>query len=513
MEESPKKTKKGFIITIICVIVVLAAAVAAYFIIQDLNQRNSAYMAEQAQKEQTRQEIINSGVFHEGITIGGMDVSGMTKDLAKAALRASQDGSSNFVLTLDGQSYTLKAADLGIEYQYDQVIDEAFNVGREGDYDTLMKLMEDLKTNGKDFPVPSTINEATAQTAIANFAAGVDVPAVNATIKLGEGNKVEYVPEQNGVQVDQAALYNTLAERVNNKDYSPIDVPAKVTEPDLKIDELKSKMVKRSEAWTSFAEGHYSRATRVFNITKAAGLVNGTVLKPGQVFSMNGTLGPRTYGLGWKPAPAIIDGGASTEDQAGGGVCQVATTLYDAVLKADLQIVSRRGHSVKLGYVGGGLDATINTGTIDFQFKNNTDSDLLIVAYVADKKVHMELYGEAFTGDFDEIRLTSKHLGAVSPSLPMKVTVDETKAPGYKETVVERSNGSKWAGYKNYYKDGKYLRTVQIDTTIYKAQRGEMIVGPEATPTPTKTTKPTAKPGTTSASPTSAGTPPATTTS
>jgi hypothetical protein len=90
---------------------------------------------------------------------------------------------------------------------------------------------------------------------------------------------------------------------------------------ELKIDELKSKMVKRADAWTSFAEGHYSRATRVFNITKAAGLVNDTVLKPGQVFSMNGTLGPRTYGLGWKPAPAIIDYGQLISRKAGERCC------------------------------------------------------------------------------------------------------------------------------------------------------------------------------------------------
>ena len=88
--------------------------------------------------------------------------------------------------------------------------------------------------------------------------------------------------------------------------------------------------------------------------------------------SCNDLLGPRYEKYGWQMAPAVIEGGAATEDQPGGGVCQVSTTMYNAVLMGDYQIVYRQAHSSRLSYVKGGLDATINTGTIDFKWSNNT---------------------------------------------------------------------------------------------------------------------------------------------
>ncbi|MBQ9942026.1 MAG: VanW family protein, partial [Christensenellaceae bacterium] len=262
--------------------------------------------------------------------------------------------------------------------------------------------------------------------------------------------------------------------------------------PEVTTEELKEKMVLRASFDTSFST---STANRKHNVKKAAGLLNGTVLKPGEEFSMNGVLGTRTYAAGWKAAPAIVKGGGDTELQAGGGVCQVSTTLYNAVLMADLEITDRRGHSSRVSYVDGGLDATINsTGNIiDFKFKNNTASDILIVSYTKDNRVYTEVYGEPFSGDFDEIRLSSKRIGTVQPVGEGKITVDPTKKPGYEEIVIERKTGTRWQSYKHYYKDGKLVRTENIDVTTYKAHAGEKIVGPEATPTP-EPEKPTTKP-------------------
>ena len=220
--------------------------------------------------------------------------------------------------------------------------------------------------------------------------------------------------------------------------------------------------------------------------------MNATVLAPGEVFSTNECLGDRTYANGWEPAPAIV--GGTTEDQAGGGVCQVSTTLYNAVVKADLEIVYRRGHSGTVGYIPRGLDATINTGTIDFQFKNNTSSEILLISYLKDKNVCIDVYGEAFaTDEYDEIKLTSKQIKTISPPGKMKETVDKSKKPGYREVVIKRKSGSMWQSYKHYYKDGQLVKTEELDTTTYRAYAGEVIVGPEKakeTKEPDKTKKP-----------------------
>ena len=489
------KSKKGIILAVISAVVVVAAAVAAYFIIAN----NKAMAAQQAKEEEARLAIVNSGVFHEGITIGGVDVGGLTKEEARAKLEESEKEITQgirFQLNCNGQIAEISSLGMGIVFDYDAALDAAFQEAREGDLESLRAEVAKLKEEGKDFPLDFQVDEAATRALIAQYAATIDQEAVDATVQLSDG-KVQYVEDKQGIKVDQEALYNLLLERIMQKDFSVIEVPAEVTEPAVTLEQIQGKMVKRSDAMTKLT-GNYARDTRVYNVKKATNLVNGTVLHPGETFSMNDTLGPRTYARGWKPAPAIIDGGARSEDQAGGGVCQVSSTLYNAVLKADLQIVYRRAHSNKLGYVAGGLDATINTGTIDFKFKNNTKTDILIVGYVKNNEVHFEIHGEPFSGDFDEIRLSSKYIGAVKPEGEMKVIVDETKAPGYKKIDVARRNGAKWQAYKHYYKDGKLLRTVTIDTTTYRAQRGEMIVGPDtaadATPTPVVTPKPTATP-------------------
>ncbi len=229
------------------------------------------------------------------------------------------------------------------------------------------------------------------------------------------------------------------------------------------------------------------------NIKKAVGIINGYVLAPGEEFSTNTVLGPRTYALGWEPAPAIVRGGS--EDQAGGGVCQVSTTMYNAVLKADLEIVHRRGHSLQLGYVDGGLDATINTDTIDFIYKNNTAHNVYIFCWVdgSDKKVRFEIYRMPFSGDYDEIKLSSEKVETLRPDGEMLITVDMSKPPGYKEQVVGRRDGSVYKTYKHFYKNGKEVGVPElIAKTVYKAYAGEMIMGPEpvSTPTPAPTPMP-----------------------
>jgi vancomycin resistance protein YoaR len=222
----------------------------------------------------------------------------------------------------------------------------------------------------------------------------------------------------------------------------------------------------------------YNRSSRVANIIKAVDIINGYLLLPDSVFSANTVIGPRTYDLGWQPAPAIVRGGS--EDQAGGGVCQVSTTLYNAVLKAGLEIVDRRGHSIKLSYVAGGMDATINTGTIDFVFRNNTGSNAYIFCWVDSigMEVHFEIYREAFPDTYDEIRLTSEKVETLYPSGDVLVTVDTGKPSGYREVVQKRRNGSVYKSYRHYYKDGKEVGKPElIATTKYKAYSGEIIVG------------------------------------
>lgn len=505
MENTPvKKNKKGLIITIVSVVLLILVAVVAYFIVTDINERNRLEQEELARQAQVVDSIINSGVYHEGITINGVDVGGMTKEQAKEAVDSYISKTNNGLsipLTLNDQSYSISGDKLGITYNEDEILEEAYNVAREGDYETLTAKIDDLKLNGQNFDMSFTCAQESVQAAVAELAKEADTEAKNATFqvdteKVATVSNIEdaltYIDEVNGIAVDQTALAAAIVEHVNKGDFSAIEIPAQETPAEITVQDLKGNFTKRASASTSYAKSPYNRASRVKNLEKATGLLNATVLAPGEVFSTNECLGDRTYANGWEPAPAIV--GGTTEDQAGGGVCQVSTTLYNAVVKADLEIVYRRGHSGTVGYIPRGLDATINTGTIDFQFKNNTSSEILLISYLKDKNVCIDVYGEAFaTDEYDEIKLTSKQIKTISPPGKMKETVDKSKKPGYREVVIKRKSGSMWQSYKHYYKDGQLVKTEELDTTTYRAYAGEVIVGPEKakeTKEPDKTKKP-----------------------
>ena len=511
MEESAKKSKKKLVIILISIGAALILAVAAYFIVTDINLRN--------EQEAERLSVVESDTFLEGVAVNGIGIGGLTMEEAQKKLEGAQADmlkDATFRLTYDTTTATVTPEELGMHIDFQPALEEAFGLARDGDYNSVMQIVNETRENGRNFEAPMAYDEASLDQLVSKLAGQIDQPAVSAELALSEDKtEMEYTEEQKGLAVDKAKLKELLQQKLADGDYSDAQIPVNVTEPEVTAEELAQSITKRSHASTSFASGSNDRDTRVYNIKKASGLINGVIVKPGETFSMNDTLGPRTYALGWKPAPAIIEGGAKTEDQAGGGVCQVSSTLYNAVLMADLEIVDRRPHSRKLGYVGGGLDATINTGTIDFKWKNNTEHDIVIMSWVEGKEIFVEIYGESFGDEFDEIRLSSEQVRTIYPSGDVEVEVDETKKPGYKETYSSRRNGSEWKSYKHYYKDGKKVRTEFVATSKYKAVRGKIIVGPEEeeatapavtatpgatkTPTVTKAPEPTKAPEVTKA--------------
>ena len=142
-----------------------------------------------------------------------------------------------------------------------------------------------------------------------------------------------------------------------------------------------------------------------------------------------------------------------------------------------------------------GLDATINSvgNIIDFKFKNNTQTDVIIFAWTSGNTVYFKVYRCQFdTDEYDEIRLSSKKIGTIYPDGEMEEELDPTLPAGSEEIVVERKNGERWQSYKNYYKDGKLVRTEELAVSTYSAFNGKKLVGPSPTPT----IEPTATPAT-----------------
>ncbi|MDL2235616.1 VanW family protein [Christensenellaceae bacterium OttesenSCG-928-L17] len=446
-----------------------------------------------ANEEEQLEDLLHDATFAEGISISGIPVANMTYATARNALlevEASRAGEMQFVLHGRENSLTLTHADFDVRFDTEEILQEAIALGNTGTKREREAAREELLASPRAYDIAATVDTAPAAKQIARFALTFDTAPVDATVEMDMHVQgfFSYTEGIAGETLDQAALLAELQRRVDAGEYGEVELPLLLEEPAVSIETLQATLGLRAKAETSFKKAPYNRDDRVYNVKKAAGFVNGTVLKPDEVFSTNDTLGPRTYELGWKPAPAYVSG--TTEDQAGGGVCQVSSTLYAAVVKADLEIVHRRNHSSPVGYIDRGLDATINTGTIDFQFKNNTGADIYIFAYTidsadekvpegkSDKTIHIEIYGGPFPEEYDEIRLSAEKTETLSPSGEMEIIVDTTKAWDFVEETVERRNGSVYQSYKHYYKDGVEVKKESLAKSTYRAYAGKRIVGP-----------------------------------
>ena len=187
---------------------------------------------------------------------------------------------------------------------------------------------------------------------------------------------------------------------------------------------------------------HTNDSNRNTNLRQACKALNGTLVRPGETFSYNATLGERTEKKGYKPAGAYS--GGKTVQTVGGGICQVSSTLYYACLKADLEIVERTAHGYTVSYMPYGMDATVSWGSLDYKFRNNTDYPIRIEAWVADGQVHVKL------------------IGTDTKDYYVKMTYETVEGPVEGKTVYE---DYKWNNPEGY-KDGDVIQTAYTGRTV-----------------------------------------------
>lgn len=225
---------------------------------------------------------------------------------------------------------------------------------------------------------------------VESFDALVYKDPVNARYEIN-GNTVDIVPGDTGrfINKEEAApLLQNVYEGCE-----PVRVPFYVSTPDVDAATLKEKLFETTLGSYSTSYGT-STANRCANIARAASLINGTVVAPGEVFSFNDTVGHRTKENGFYTAKEYVDG--QSVDGIGGGTCQVSSTLYSAVLYADMSIVERLNHMMTVGYIPLGQDATVADGGVDFKFKNSSDYPVKVSAYTSGATITVSIIGTAW---------------------------------------------------------------------------------------------------------------------
>ncbi|SHG56604.1 VanW like protein [Thermosyntropha lipolytica DSM 11003] len=195
----------------------------------------------------------------------------------------------------------------------------------------------------------------------------------------------EIIPEKYGVIIDVESTVNEVLRAGENEKISLKVIKIK---PRYSADDLQRADTVIG-SYCTFIAGSYARFN---NISLASKAINNTVVWPGEIFSFNNTVGPRTPERGYMPAPVIMMG--AMDFDYGGGVCQVASTLYNAALKAGLKIIERHMHSRRIHYVPEGMDATVDYGSLDLRFENNTAGPVIIKSAVKGGKLVVEIWGE-----------------------------------------------------------------------------------------------------------------------
>lgn len=248
--------------------------------------------------------------------------------------------------------------------------------------------------------------------------------AADAYVERDEQGKVQIVPHVVGIDFDAAWAQEQFDGAAEG---TVVQIPLTVTVPEVTENALQSKLFRDviGECNTNIGGTEY----RLNNVIVAAKAMDGVILMPGDVFSYNETLGPRTEANGYLPAPAYI--GGKTVDDVGGGICQNSSTLYLAALRANLEIVERTNHMYTVGYVPDGLDATVAFNAIDFKFRNSTDYPIRMEAQVSGRKLFIKLYGT------DTEKVTVKMVTETLSTTPYTVTYKPDSKIAVGKTEVE----------------------------------------------------------------------------
>ena len=530
-----KKGKAGLIAAIIVVAVLLLGAGGGYgylYYTGYFKPHVEVTMADGSVAKLKAEDVYaelsqGAGTFYPGTFINNIDVSGMTVEQATEAVNKSlKDAKSpvdvNYNLKLDGKVYPLDFSDAKFEYNTKEVVEEAFAQHRaldETDYMSIIDVFnykEQLKNNPVNYETSYTVSiDGVSEKVHAILDPLIDQYSTVKDAEIGEFNpetkEFTITPEETGMTIDIDGAVEKVNELFANKEYTgSVVVPSIVKEPEITTEKIKANFGLIGEHSTKAS----NNANRNNNLNQACKNINGTILKPGEEFSFNKVVGQRTTKNGFKEATVIL--GGQYEQGLGGGVCQVSSTLYNAVLKSDLQVTKRTPHAWPSDYVLEGLDATVDWPNLDFKFKNNTDYQIIVVMWFEskDRTVHAQIYGKRLP-DEQTIVLRSDCVSSTNYG-ETEYVEDKTMEVGKTKVVRQAHQGKTIKTYKIWQdKDGKEVKRDFITTTTYgkygkrvsvgtkKADGTYATVDPKTgeikgtaspTPAPTKSSDPTKAP-------------------
>lgn len=423
-------------------------------------------------------------VFPEGISTDGKSLAGKTWEdaLHTAEEKVKKQADVSVALTIEDKKAETTARELGIHWSNQEEAKKELKSYVGGSLIRQYMNKKDLEKTPVDVTVQTAADPDKIRAFVDTHCDGVLAQSQDASIRRENGAFV-ITESVLGKVVDAdatASALNTAFERLKDS-IGEISVQAVIKEEQPKItsDDLKTIEDVLGICTTDFSSSGAARST---NLAVGAGKINGRVLMPGEVLSGYECLQPFTIENGYKTAAAYENG--QVVDSIGGGVCQIATTLYDAALQAEMEIVQRQNHSMIVTYVKPSMDAAIAGTYKDIKIKNNYSTPVYIEGYTSGKKLIFTIYGKDTRPSGRQVEYVSETVGTTNPGEPQMIT-DNSLAPGAKVKVQSAHTGYRSRLWKVVTVDGVEQERTLLNEDTYNASKAIYRVGPaQAAPVP-----------------------------
>ena len=420
--------------------------------------------------------------FLKGTMINGIDVSGMTKNQAENVISyslLSTRADIKLTLSYEDKTWTFAGSDFEVKDEVGPVLTEVMKVGHEGNFLQRYRDQNKIKKDGLAVNVSYKTVLGGLDEKIDQIASEIESP--------GEAPEIIFDPNADpmfslsegkpAIVVDRGKLLQLLDDGLEQEKNLSIEIPIIEIPYEIDEDALLSAITKRSSFSTNYSS---SSAERKNNVALALKAFNGQVFLPEEEVSFNTITGSRTLENGYKPANVILNG--AYVKGVGGGVCQASTTLYNALVLADIEILQVNHHSIPASYVPLSFDAMVSEGYSDLVFKNSLNAPIYIKTYSDDENVYVEIYGPKF--DNDKTIKTRAEFIKVLPHSGDKIIQDTTGE--YADKVIYKGEyyrvrypreGYESKGYVQYYEDDELVSEKEIRHDKYLPQEGIIVEG------------------------------------
>lgn len=406
---------------------------------------------------------ILDGIYAENIPLGGY-----TADEARDIINRYVDELSGRLIvlyTVNDEEVSITPGDVGFRWSNPEIIDEAVSLGNSGNIVERYKAKKDLNYTNEIYDISFDVNEDSIRSVLLEQCTEFDCEAKDGGLKRQDDGSFIVEEGQVGSVLDVDASVRSLKNFLCNEwtgENTAFQLNIKIDEPKGSSDQLALVKDVLGSFHTSFKS---SGANRSANIRNGARLINGSVVYPGEEFSFYEHVRPFTTANGYEIGAAYSSG--KVIDSIGGGICQVSTTMYNAVLYSELEVTERRNHSMIVSYVDPARDATIAEASgIDFRFVNNTDAPIYIDAYTtAEKELYVTIYGHETRPEGRKVEYESEVLSKTVPETETIYT--DPSAPAGTIEVQSAHVGYSANLWKIVTQDGETTREL-VNSSTYK---------------------------------------------